>query len=107
MSENEKLSQAKEIVAKQYGKDSWTDVQKDFEYGMGVSKLMSIEEMLDLVCIEYAQLIIPKKELITLAKCIYSADPYGEEIVIKDLRNQLSVILKCLNIKHKFKLIKK
>jgi hypothetical protein len=47
------LDEAKELVALKFRANSWKSVQKDFEYGMGVSKLMSIEEFMDIVAETY------------------------------------------------------
>lgn len=43
------LEKAKEIVAERYGKESWETIQRDFEYGVGISKLLSLEELMDIV----------------------------------------------------------
>ena len=42
------LRECKESWAANYDK-TWEDVQKDFEYGMGVSKLYGFEQVMDMV----------------------------------------------------------
>ena len=47
------LSDAKQIVAEQFGKNDWKCVQCDYEYGMGISKLIGFEELMDKVAEVY------------------------------------------------------
>lgn len=42
------LEECKEEWAKKYGK-TWKDVQKDFEYGLGLSKTYSFEHVMDMI----------------------------------------------------------
>lgn len=45
----------KELVAKKYNKESWNNIQRDYEYGMGVSKLIGFEELMDIVAEHYME----------------------------------------------------
>lgn len=98
------LEKAKETIAARFRK-TWSDIHKDYEYGLGISKLMGIEELMEMVAEEYKNQAIPKKELKTLRRSIHSADIMGEELVIKGLAAQLDKILNLLEIKHKTELI--
>lgn len=48
------LEECKEEWALKYGK-TWKDVQKDFEHGIGLSKLYSFEHVMDMVAELYRQ----------------------------------------------------
>ena len=47
------LADAKQIVAEKYGKNDWLCVKRDYEYGMGISKLIDFEELMDNVAEVY------------------------------------------------------
>lgn len=51
---SQELNAIKEQWASNYNK-TWKDIQKDFEYGLGVSKLYSFEEVMDIIAEQYAQ----------------------------------------------------
>ncbi len=42
------LDTAKQIVAKKFRKD-WKAIEHDFDYGLGVSKMVSFQELMDMV----------------------------------------------------------
>lgn len=47
------LADAKQIVAEEFGKNDWECVKRDYEYGMGLSKLIDFEELMDKVAEVY------------------------------------------------------
>lgn len=47
------LANAKQIVAEKFGKNDWDCVKRDYEYGMGISKLIDFEELMDKVAEVY------------------------------------------------------
>lgn len=47
------LATVKEQIAKEFGKRSRENIQRDFEYGMGVSKLMGFEDLMDVIAERY------------------------------------------------------
>ena len=49
------LNQAKEQWASRHDK-TWSDIQRDLEYGNGVSKIYSTEEVMDRVCEIYTNI---------------------------------------------------
>lgn len=101
------LQETKEFVANKITNKfiSWDKVLSDYEFGTGISKLISYEDLMDRVAEEYKEQFIPKKELVDLRKSIHSADTSGEELVIKDLAKQCDNILKKLGIKVKIKYV--
>lgn len=48
------LQTIKDEVVIQYDKNDWKDVLRDYEYGMGVSKLIDFESLMDEVAKRYA-----------------------------------------------------
>ena len=63
------------IVSNENGKD-WSDVLRDYEYAMGVSKQRSFEELMDIICIRYQSQPSPElkktKALLKEAKTLLS-----------------------------------
>lgn len=47
------LPDAKQTVAEIYGKEDWKDVLRDYEYGLGISKIIGFEELMDKVAEVY------------------------------------------------------
>jgi len=47
------LDEAKDLVALKYHANSWESIRRDYEYGMGVSKLISFEDLMNLVSETY------------------------------------------------------
>ena len=47
------LADAKQIVAEKWGKKDWTEVQRDYEYGLGMMKLIDFEDLMDSVAEVY------------------------------------------------------
>ena len=43
------LSDAKQIIAEKWGKKDWSEVQRDYEYGLGIMKAIDFEELMDSV----------------------------------------------------------
>lgn len=43
------LLDAKKAIAEYYGKENWKEVQRDFEHGIGISKLIDFESLMDVV----------------------------------------------------------
>jgi hypothetical protein len=48
------LLECKNEIAETYGKDDWNDVLQDFEYGLGISKMIGFEQLMDEVAKLYA-----------------------------------------------------
>jgi hypothetical protein len=47
------LADAKQIVAEKWDKNDWAEVQRDYEYGLGLMKLIDFEELMDNVAEVY------------------------------------------------------
>ena len=47
------LADAKQIVAEKWGKTDWKEVQRDYEYGLGLMKIIDFEELMDSVAEVY------------------------------------------------------
>ena len=47
------LPDAKQAVAEMYSKEDWAEVLKDYEYGLGISKMIGFEELMDKVAEVY------------------------------------------------------
>lgn len=47
------LDTAKELVAQKFGKNDWISVLRDYEYGLGISKLIGFKELMDKVAEVY------------------------------------------------------
>ena len=64
------LNQAKEQWASRHDK-TWSDIQRDLEYGNGVSKIYSTEEVMDRVCEIYTNIETAalRKEVEELREC--------------------------------------
>ena len=78
---------AKQITAENFRKDNWESVQRDYEYGLGISKLISFEELMNEVSKEYAKIIV--EDIINM----YVPDGNPELFIdkIKKLHNHLSI----------------
>jgi hypothetical protein len=71
------LDEAKQKISKKYGKSSWELINRDFEFGIGISKIISYEDLMGKVAEILAE-SRSKKYLKTL-KLILKLSEYNKD----------------------------
>jgi response regulator RpfG family c-di-GMP phosphodiesterase len=98
------LTEAKQLAAEAYGKRNWEAVKYDFEYGLGLSKAVDSEEVMDTVAEIYRKRDTStrrsSKNSMLCNMNAYKAVKTKYERKLTDLKTEDSMISELIQVSH-------